>query len=64
MGGDDCPEQCQRLRAARPRFGVVDDELLAGCGADVEGLHPQRDLADLGMDERLDFSTLSAGVVA
>lgn len=38
-GGGERAEKRDRLRAGRARLGVVDDELLAWCGADVEGLH-------------------------
>jgi hypothetical protein len=46
-------EQGERLGAAAAGVGVVDDELLSGCVADVEGLVGESERPDLRMVELL-----------
>ena len=50
-GGVDGAEQTEGLGAGAAWFGVVDDELLAGCFAYVEGLVGESERADVRVEE-------------
>ncbi|EXU61883.1 hypothetical protein Z951_44675 [Streptomyces sp. PRh5] len=50
-GGVEGAEQVEGVGAEAARFGVVDDELLAGCLAYVERLVGERERADIRVEE-------------